>query len=228
MSKTKKKTLRVLINNRVDNSAYIKFLSEVVDIVTVPANTWDGDSVDLALFIGGQDVLPSLYGEELGANTQCSKDRDDYESKYMYNRLSTHTPKLGICRGAQFLTVYAGGKLIQDVSGHAGIASHPITFAPQYGIGEIPMTSTHHQMMYPYDLREDKYDVIATSTYYLSNKYHDGNNENIELPDNFMECEIVHYPHRNSLAIQGHPESDSYYSDYKNIILDLIFQTLKL
>ena len=228
MSKTKRKTLRVLVNDRVDNSTYIKFLSEVADIVVVPANTWRGDPVDLALFIGGEDVSPSLYGEEKGVNTQCSKNRDDYESRYMYNLLHTYTPKLGICRGAQFLTVYAGGRLIQDVSGHSGIDNHFITFAPQYGLSDIPMTSTHHQMMYPYDLRKSKYDVIATSTYYLSNKYHDGNNENIELPNNFMECEIVYYPDKTSLAIQGHPELYSYGYDYKNIILDLIFKTLKL
>lgn len=228
MSKTKRKTLRVLINDRVDNSTYIKFLNEMADIVTIPANTWDGESVDLALFIGGQDVSPDIYGEEVGANTQASKDRDNYEAKFMYNRLQSNTPKLGICRGAQFLTVYAGGRLIQDVSGHAGIGSHSITFAPQYGIGDLPMTSTHHQMMYPYGLSSDRYNIIATSTYYLSNKYHNGNNDNITLPNDFMECEIVYYTHRNSLAIQGHPEAEGYHHDYKNIILDLIFQTLKL
>jgi gamma-glutamyl-gamma-aminobutyrate hydrolase PuuD len=60
----------------------------------------------LALF-GGLDVSPK-HGEDTGANTQASETRDSYESKYMYNRLNTYTPKLGICRGAQFLTVYAG------------------------------------------------------------------------------------------------------------------------
>jgi gamma-glutamyl-gamma-aminobutyrate hydrolase PuuD len=78
---------------------------------------------------------------KIRANTQASETRDSYESKYMYNRLSTYTPKLGICRGAQFLT-YAGGKLIQDVSGHAISDGHSITFAPQYGIGDLPMPST--------------------------------------------------------------------------------------
>jgi hypothetical protein len=82
-------------------------------------------------------------------------------------------------------TVYAGGKLIQDVSGHAISDGHSITFAPQYGIGDLPMPSTHHQMMYPYEMNSDKYNIIATSTYYLSNKYHNGDNKNITVPDNF-------------------------------------------
>jgi putative glutamine amidotransferase len=228
MSKTKKRTIKVLVNDKVDNTAYIKFLETIVDVVTIPANTWDGGTVDLALFIGGSDVSPILYGEETGANTQASEARDSYESKYMYNRLSNHTPKLGICRGAQFLTVYAGGKLIQDVSGHAISTGHSITFAPQYGIGDLLMPSTHHQMMYPYDMDSNKYNIIATSTYYLSNKYYNGDNKNITLPDNFMECEIIHYPNKNSLAIQGHPELDTYPYEYKDLILDLIFQTLKL
>jgi gamma-glutamyl-gamma-aminobutyrate hydrolase PuuD len=63
-----------------------------VNVVTIPANTWDDGTVDLALFIGGLDVSPKLY-EDTGANTQASETRDSYESKYMYNRLSTYTPK---------------------------------------------------------------------------------------------------------------------------------------
>jgi hypothetical protein len=45
---------------------------------------------------------------------------------------------------------------------------------------------------------------------------------------NFMECEIIHYPNRNSLAIQGHPELDTYHHEYKGDNPRLNFQTLKL
>jgi hypothetical protein len=42
-----------------------------------------------------------------------------------------------------------------------------------------------------------------------------------------MECEIIHYPNRNSLAIQGHPELDTYHHEYKEIIdLILNFKTI--
>lgn len=40
---------------------------------------------------------------------------------------------VGICRGAQFLNVMAGGKMIQHVEGHAIHGTHEIVVTDVYG-----------------------------------------------------------------------------------------------
>ena len=117
----------------------------------------------------------------------------------------------------------AGGKLIQHVEGHKGTLD---SISLNDGtIIEIP--SDHHQMMYPYNLSEDRYEIIGHSTYFKSSVYLNGENENIILPNNFLEPEIVYYNEYRSLAIQSHPEwiKDSNNKSLK-IIYNLINKTI--
>jgi len=75
---------------------------------------------------------------------------------------------VGICRGSQFLTVMSGGRLFQDVSGHAIMGTHLIKFKDGSSLG---ITSTHHQMMNPFYLSKNEYDLIAVSEKNRSSKY---------------------------------------------------------
>jgi hypothetical protein len=71
-------------------------------------------------------------------------------------------------------------------------------------------------MMYPYEMNRLNTLLLLLRNYqYLIRIITD--NKNITVPDNFKECEIIHYPNRNSLAIQGHPELDTYHHEYKEI-----------
>jgi gamma-glutamyl-gamma-aminobutyrate hydrolase PuuD len=227
-SKTKRK-IAVLVNHSQSIGKYIAFLSQVFDVETVNANEWDSSKkIDLVLFTGGEDVDPTYYNENVGEYTHCNRKRDEYEMKLMFSRSTLRRiPKLGICRGAQFVTVMSGGKLVQDVNGHAISNLHKITYKNDY-IPDMDITSTHHQMMNPYDMDEAAYEVIATSTNYLSDKYLNGLNKNISLPRGFKEAEIVYYPKTLSLAIQGHPEMDHCPNDTKQYCLHLIQEYLNL
>lgn len=118
---------------------------------------------------------------------------------------------------AQYLTVLNGGKLIQHVNNHRN-SNHTIEF--KRGV-VLNVSSDHHQMMYPYDLKPENYELIAYAQKYLSDIYLNGNNENIQLPDNFLEPEIIYYPKTNSLCIQPHPEWDIN-SNSSNYLLQLI------
>src|SRR5690606_26079714 len=115
--------------------------------------------IDIALFTGGEDVDPSLYGQNVGNNTFINVKRDSQE-KSLYHILHPKTLKLGICRGSQFLTVMSGGSLIQHVEGHGG--NHLITVVDTHPLDKeeidifrvdpdrfmtMEITSTHHQMM---------------------------------------------------------------------------------
>lgn len=225
-----KKSINVLINPNAISSSYIAFLSLRFNVKTIAADSWNSseDKIDLVLFTGGEDVDPSYYGESKGSRTGINRKRDDYEQKYMFSRSTLRqTPKLGICRGAQFLTVMSGGKLIQDVTGHAISTLHRISF--MNGLkSDIEITSTHHQMMNPYEMNEEAFNIIAVSTHFQSSHYLNGEDVGIALPKNFKEPEIVYYPNHLSLAIQGHPEMPHCPSSTTEVCLDLIQNYLKL
>ncbi len=223
----KKRKLVVLVNPSAGNESYINYLSMKFDVTVVDAKEYNNESLDLILFTGGEDVNPKYYNQETGRYTAINIERDKFERDYMFDRFP-NVPKLGICRGSQFVTVMSGGKLVQHVNGHAIGKLHELSFKKPYFGGVFNITSTHHQMMFPYNLKEEDYSIVATSKYFLSNTYLNGNNNETELPKGFEECEIVFYPKYNALGIQGHPEMPNCPADTKDFCLLLIQKILKL
>jgi hypothetical protein len=95
-----------------------------------------------------------------------------------------------------------GGKLIQNVSRHAMFGTHQIIYN---GMSDrrYEITSTHHQMQYPFNLPKNDYSVL----YFASRRsdYYEG--DGIQEPP--CEPEVVYYHVEGKpkcLAIQGHPE----------------------
>lgn len=226
-----KKKLVVLINDFADYASYVEFLKLRYDITIVKySDIRKSESIpdiDLILFTGGEDVDPAFYNERIGKYTSHNPDRDNLESK-MFRILGSKVPKLGICRGAQFVTVMSGGKLIQHVENHGIGGTHLITFDHLNTGAKLQITSTHHQMMYPFDLPKKEYILCAYATNHLSPIYLDGQNKNIEITEEFLEPEVVFYPSTNSLGIQGHPESGVMPAEGKEFMLNYIDRILKL
>ncbi len=80
---------------------------------------WDAmvDSVDGFVFPGGEDVEPSLFGEETLPCCGRIIPRLDRQEMYTLGRiLRTGKPFLAICRGIQVLNVTLGGSLYQDIA----------------------------------------------------------------------------------------------------------------
>lgn len=91
--------------------AFILPLTQEAEIMDEIADLYDG-----FLFTGGADLSPELYGEKpLPCTGDCVKDRENTELALMKAVLKKGKPVLGICRGMQFLNVYFGGSLFQDV-----------------------------------------------------------------------------------------------------------------
>jgi gamma-glutamyl-gamma-aminobutyrate hydrolase PuuD len=93
---------------------------------------------------------------------------------------------------------------------------------------EIQVTSTHHQMMNPYNLRDDNYEIIGFSTYHQSDVYEESFpvSLNEKKYEKFVEPEIVFYKNTKSLAIQGHPEFKHSSDEFKELTLELINKLL--
>lgn len=156
----------------------------------------------VALFTGGEDVSPAMYGRKAHPYTGNNIRRDLDEQEAFIECIKHNKKMIGICRGSQFLCVMAGGILVQHQENNSFM--HPVT---TNDARTIITSSTHHQAQYPWNMKEDNYKVLAWSTG-LSRFHEDGDRS--EMVDGVIEgnkeCEIVYYPKIQALGIQGHPE----------------------
>lgn len=119
---------------------------------------------DGLLLPGGLDITPELYGEEphaaLGA---VLPEQDAAWAMALREAKRLGLPVLGICRGMQFLCVFSGGSLYQDLSARAEPSlqhlqqlrrTHPIhsaaltpgsVLAGILGTDSVQVNSLHHQ-----------------------------------------------------------------------------------
>ena len=74
------------------------------------------DTFDGFIFSGGPDILPEYYGmkDETGTLVTCPP-RDEMDMILLKYIIEKDKPVLGICRGLQFINVFLGGTLYQDI-----------------------------------------------------------------------------------------------------------------
>jgi putative glutamine amidotransferase len=103
---------------------------EGTDDVTDLLGRFDG-----LLLIGGPDVDPELYGEELHpACYGIDRVRDEFEIDLVRTALDRAVPTLAICRGIQLVNVALGGTLDQHITDRDDLVQHGV---PQGGEGVI-------------------------------------------------------------------------------------------
>ena len=128
--------------------------------------------------------------------------RNARESEVFAAGLEVGAKMCGICRGSQFLTVMNGGKLVQHITGHGIMGTHDL-FDPVSGDKVASITSTHHQMMYPFQLDDGSYELIAVGPE-ASSAWEGVPIEGGHPNDSVVE--VVYYPQTKALCVQGHPE----------------------
>ena len=77
-------------------------------------------TVDLNRFAGfviggGDDITPTLYGDEIDPAIRVDPARDRLEQNILVHAEMADLPILGICRGAQMINVHRGGAIHRDV-----------------------------------------------------------------------------------------------------------------
>lgn len=77
------------------------------------------DAISGLLLSGGNDLLPSYYGEAAlsipGLIKPAPKERSDFEFALLSEVLKRGSPVLAVCYGMQLLNVAFGGSLYQDI-----------------------------------------------------------------------------------------------------------------
>lgn len=161
-------------------------------------------SVDLIVFTGGEDVNPALYGDSKHKWTSLpNTQRDAVEQEFFDLAVKNGIPMVGICRGAQFLNVMNGGRLVQHVTNHG----RPHSVVTDQG-ETFQVTSTHHQMMML--TPGMSYKLLAWANG-ISSTYEVGPEDkkpHLRMGDGgkVIEPECVLFPDTMSLAFQWHPE----------------------
>ncbi|WP_165494903.1 gamma-glutamyl-gamma-aminobutyrate hydrolase family protein [Actinomadura roseirufa] len=96
----------------------------------IPTSVIDGrlaeavELVDAMLVTGGGDIQPERYGAAASTTlTEVDMERDEAELRAFAHATARGLRVLGVCRGAQLMTVATGGRLVQDLPA-AGFAPH--------------------------------------------------------------------------------------------------------
>ena len=148
---------------------------------------------DVFFFVGGADVNPELYDER---NTHSSVDNQHDEASTRLYYSDIYKPRVGVCRGGQFLNAMSGHRLHQHVENHAIGGTHPV-LDTRSGL-VYRCTSTHHQMMRIDDVvqkwQEDTPSLVL-ATAEIEGVGHDE-----------PQIEAIWYPSTKSLCFQPHPE----------------------
>ena len=106
------------------------------------------ETLDGFLVAGGQDVSPSVYGEQQKPTcAETCPERDAMETVLLRLLWDADKPVFGICRGLQILNAHLGGTLFQDL-----ITEHP--------------SDTNHRMAAPYDRAEHPVRLVKDAPLY--------------------------------------------------------------
>ena len=165
-------------------------------------------SADGLLLPGGNDILPSLYGEAAHPAFAASEaGRDDYELELARRALDANLPLLAICRGAQVLNVASGGSLVQHIPDQVGTLVNHV-------VGEPPHAIAHDVWVTSGSLLETLLrDRLEGDTCAVNSRHHQapsalgkGLVASATAPDGVIEA-IENPDKRFCLGVQWHPEN---------------------
>jgi putative glutamine amidotransferase len=156
--------------------------------------------LDGLILAGGGDLDPALYGADPDPRTTGIRPaRDAGEVALLRAAIDADLPTLGICRGMQLMSAYAGGKLVQHLDSEAHRGTEPGVYV-RHEVRTVPGTrlagilgeraevpSYHHQ------------GVADSGTLTVSAYAFDGGIEGVEDPSA-----------RFRLGVLWHPEQGTY------------------
>jgi len=211
-----KNKLRIVIADNSEPQELLKFLGNLFEVELL--KPVKGEKLlyrpDLVIFTDGETINPESLGlKTIPQLNNFNHSRDTIEIDNYYNYVKGGTLRLGIGRGAQFLSHFIGARNIQYVEGHT--EQHLIRIE---GWGNYTVESNHIQMMYPYNLSEKSYDIIGYSKNFKSKTYLNTANKEIQIKPEFLEAEIVQY--NNTLCFQFCPENTT--GELKDACLSII------
>lgn len=166
------------------------------------------DKLDGVFLPGGVDIGPDSYEEApSSALGRTDPDRDRTEIMFARWAMNDRKPILAVCRGAQLLTVAAGGKLYQDLATeYPGAIKHD--YWPKAGM------HTRQDLVHPVEIVADTRlsRLMGRETLLVNSMHHQGIKRlaptlvaNAFAPDGLIEG-VESIENDFVLGVQWHPE----------------------
>lgn len=166
------------------------------------------DQLDGIFLPGGVDIDPGSYNETVtSASGRVDPERDRTEILLAQWAMEDGKPVLAVCRGAQLLTVAAGGTLYQDVTAeYPGAIRHD--YFPKAG------AHTRQDLVHPVEVVPDTRlsRLLGTNTVLVNSMHHQGIKRlaptlvaNAFAPDGLIEG-VESAEEDFVLGVQWHPE----------------------
>lgn len=144
-----------------DENIHTNYKAAINNCGAIPffcTDTSQTDDSDALLLVGGGDIYPLFYNQEITYNYNLDIKRDLDEFYLIKKFLDSSRPIFGICRGIQSINVALKGDLIQDIESpiqhsydektgdqtHKVIAAKDSFLYKLYG-EEFYVNSAHHQ-----------------------------------------------------------------------------------
>jgi gamma-glutamyl-gamma-aminobutyrate hydrolase PuuD len=156
-------------------------------------------ALDGLILAGGSDLDPALYGAEPDPRTTGVRPaRDAGEVALLRAAIDADLPTLGICRGMQLLSAYAGGALVQHLDAaeaHRGepgqYVRHEVDTVPGTRLAGIlgsrtEVPSYHHQ------------GVVDAGSLTVSAHAFDGGIEGVEDPSARFRIGVLWHPEQGT------------------------------
>lgn len=161
--------------------------------------------LDGLLLMGGADIQPGRYGEEVLGYWSGDGLRDAYEWRILDWFVQNNYPVFGICRGFQLMNVYFGGTLYQDL---------PTQYGSFVKHQELAAYDLHLHEIYPAkgELLEEL--AVCQSSNLVNSLHHQGvKNLGLNLTplaysgDDLVEAFYYNQvPRGKIIGVQWHPE----------------------
>ena len=158
----------------------------------------DVSQFERLLLPGGDDIQPSIFGQENHGSRKIDEALDRRQLAIMDAFVKAGKPVLGICKGSQIINVYFGGDIIQDL---------PTNTAHQHNVTD----QTHTAVCVPGSVLEQLYGRFCT----INSSHHQGNGKigkglHVTMMAGDGVVEGIEHESLPIIAVQWHPERIGY------------------
>lgn len=179
-----------------------------------PGSKVDVSQLDGLVLSGGAHVHPGRYGQQSQVTARYDLKRDATDYELLEQAEQVGVPVLGICRGAQFINVFHGGSLCQNVTPLRVHTRHRPLLLPMQTVCLVSTSRLGQLMQQP---------VIGANRIHSQAIKRLGHNLKVVAVDNDLFVQAIENTGDQWLmGVQWHPEYLLYHSGHRRIFSHLV------
>ncbi len=173
------------------------------------------DGMDMRMNLGGADVHPNHYGEEITHSKKTNFTRDKFEIELIQHwqkrnsealgNGETGKPELGFCRGHQIMAVAGGHKMYQDIS-LDGVGKTSDHRSPEHHSGGQRWHHIYFSESLLRRLLGNKIVVLANSVHHQAVRVNTNARTKVVAFAADKIVEAMESPDKLTMGVQFHPE----------------------